>query len=137
MLFVRDVACARCVERGYGVIRRRFTKRSDSVGSHKGQVSFPGGRRERGESAIDAALRETKEEVGLDASDIEVVATLNDAYSYYGDIVTPVVGIVHRSLVDLQSDIVDYHNRFAPLVVAAAEIDDVMFVPLRHLCDTR
>ena len=100
-------------------------------------MSFPGGRREKDESAVDAALRETKEEVGLDAKDIEVVATLNDAYSYYGDIVTPVVGIVHRSFNDVRTDIVDYRHRFSPLVVAEVEIDDVMFIPLRHLCDPR
>jgi hypothetical protein len=41
-----------------------FTQRSTIVGSHKGQISFPGGHVEEGESSLDAAIRETYEELG-------------------------------------------------------------------------
>ena len=44
-----------------------LTKRSMSVGTHQGQVSFPGGRVDDGESVLDAAVREAHEEVGLDS----------------------------------------------------------------------
>lgn len=41
-----------------------FTKRSDHVGTHKGQVSFPGGHIDAGEQPEEAALRELEEELG-------------------------------------------------------------------------
>ena len=43
-----------------------LTVRSDQLRSHTGEVAFPGGRIEEGESVVEAALREAEEEVGLD-----------------------------------------------------------------------
>jgi 8-oxo-dGTP pyrophosphatase MutT (NUDIX family) len=45
--------------------------------SHTGEVSFPGGRLDEGESAVDAALREAYEEVGLEPSRVEVIGRLH------------------------------------------------------------
>ena len=53
-----------------------LTRRSESLNSHKGQIAFPGGRLEPGESSIDAALRETREEIGVDASQARVIGEL-------------------------------------------------------------
>lgn len=69
-----------------------LTRRSDSLASHTGQIAFPGGRLDPGETAVDAALREAWEEVGLDPELVEVLG-LGDSYETgTGFIVTPVVG---------------------------------------------
>lgn len=69
-----------------------MTRRSDSLASHTGQIAFPGGRLEPGETAVEAALREAWEEVGLDPAAVEVLG-LGDAYeTVTGFLVTPVVG---------------------------------------------
>ncbi|MDP3801252.1 CoA pyrophosphatase [Brevundimonas sp.] len=69
-----------------------MTRRSDSLASHTGQIAFPGGRLDPGETAVDAALREAFEEVALDPALVEVLG-LGDAYETgTGFLVTPVVG---------------------------------------------
>ena len=56
-----------------------FTKRSDRVPSHKGQVSFPGGAHSEADSSLlETALRESWEEVGLKAEDAEILGELDD-----------------------------------------------------------
>lgn len=56
-----------------------FTQRSDQVAHHKGQVSFPGGGRSHSDTSLrDTAIRESREEVGLKAEDIEIVGELDD-----------------------------------------------------------
>jgi 8-oxo-dGTP pyrophosphatase MutT (NUDIX family) len=70
-----------------------FTVRTDTLSSHKGQISFPGGSLDPGESAIAAALRESEEEVGLDASTVEVLGELDTFPTIVtGFVVTPVIG---------------------------------------------
>ena len=71
-----------------------LTQRPMSMARHAGQISFPGGKRERGESAQQAALRETHEEVGIAPADISVLGRLPsfNAVSEYR--VTPFVGVV-------------------------------------------
>lgn len=69
-----------------------MTRRSDSLASHTGQIAFPGGRLDPGETAVEAALREAWEEVALDPAVVEVLG-LGDAYETgTGFMVTPVVG---------------------------------------------
>jgi 8-oxo-dGTP pyrophosphatase MutT (NUDIX family) len=69
-----------------------MTRRSDSLTSHTGQIAFPGGRLDPGETAIEAALREAFEEVALDPALVEVLG-VGDAYETgTGFLVTPVVG---------------------------------------------
>ena len=72
-----------------------FTRRTDRVESHKGQVSFPGGACDEGETTPEqTALREAEEEIGIQPSDIKVLGRLANliTISYYR--VTPVVGVV-------------------------------------------
>ena len=73
-----------------------LTRRTDHLSAHAGQISFPGGRAEpEDSSAIDTALRETEEEIGLARSHIDVIGLLPDYVTSSGYKVTPVVGLVH------------------------------------------
>lgn len=71
-----------------------FTRRTQSVPSHKGEVSFPGGAREPGEDAVRAALREADEEVGLAPELAEPLGALDDVPSIARYVVTPIVAAV-------------------------------------------
>lgn len=68
-----------------------LTVRSEDMPTHKGQVSFPGGRIEPGETPVEAALREAWEEVGLEREVVEVIGELDDAFTPVGFHVTPVL----------------------------------------------
>lgn len=57
-----------------------LTRRTDSVDSHRGQISFPGGSLDEGEDAIAAALREGWEEVGIMPARLEVIGALSPLY---------------------------------------------------------
>jgi 8-oxo-dGTP pyrophosphatase MutT (NUDIX family) len=71
-----------------------FTVRTDTVSSHKGQISFPGGSIDPEDpSALDAALRETTEEIGLDPSLVRVLGELDTMPTFVsGYVVSPFVG---------------------------------------------
>lgn len=74
-----------------------MTRRSDSLASHTGQIAFPGGRLDPGETAVEAALREAWEEVALDPRRVEILG-IGDAYETgTGFLVTPVVGWLQGS----------------------------------------
>lgn len=69
-----------------------MTRRADSLTSHTGQIAFPGGRLDPGETALEAALREAREEVALASEAVEVLG-LGDPYeSGSGFLITPVIG---------------------------------------------
>ncbi|NKE44376.1 CoA pyrophosphatase [Roseomonas frigidaquae] len=78
-------------ETGPGVL---LTLRSARLSAHAGQVAFPGGRIEPGETAEEAALREAAEEVGLDPRQPVIAATLPDHMTGTGYRVTPVVAFL-------------------------------------------
>jgi 8-oxo-dGTP pyrophosphatase MutT (NUDIX family) len=71
-----------------------FTRRTESVPAHKGEISFPGGAREAGEDAVHAALREAEEEVGLPPALAEPLGALDDVPSIARYVVTPIVAAV-------------------------------------------
>lgn len=98
-----------------------LTQRTAHLNAHAGQISFPGGRVEAtDDSAMDTALRETNEEVGLDRSCIEVIGTLPDYHTGTGFCVTPVVSLVHPP----------FETRADPFEVA-----EIFEVPLSFLMD--
>mgnify|MGYP001577837423 FL=1 len=72
-----------------------FTRRTDHLAHHAGQISFPGGHIEEGDpEPAAAALRETEEEVGLDRRHVRVIGRLDRYVTRTGFDVTPVVGLV-------------------------------------------
>lgn len=101
-----------------------FTKRTETVGTHKGQVSFPGGRVDPGDvDDVDTALRECEEEIGLARDRIRVLGTFHDAVAITGIAVTPIVGFIEGDL-----DI-------ARLMLSPDEIDEAFALRLDQLVD--
>lgn len=98
-----------------------LTQRTDHLVKHAGQISFPGGRLEPGDiSPAAAALREAEEEVGLPASQVDIVGRLDDYVTGTGFLIAPVVGLVH----------VPYDVKLDPYEVA-----DLFEVPLSFFLD--
>jgi 8-oxo-dGTP pyrophosphatase MutT (NUDIX family) len=72
-----------------------FTRRAANLAQHAGQISFPGGHIEESDNEpIDAALRETEEEVGLPRHHIDVIGQLENYISRTGFEITPIVGVI-------------------------------------------
>lgn len=69
-----------------------FTLRSSNLSSHKGEVSFPGGRRDPGETPLQTALRETEEEIHVPSTNIEVIGPFMTTASLIGDEVVCIIG---------------------------------------------
>ncbi|HEX7720080.1 MAG TPA: CoA pyrophosphatase [Woeseiaceae bacterium] len=98
-----------------------FTRRSAHLRYHAGQVSFPGGRMEPGDADILAtALRETREEVGIDAQHVRIAGFLPPLPIVSGYAVTPVVGLVSGD---------------TPHIADPAEVERIFEVPLEFLLD--
>jgi 8-oxo-dGTP pyrophosphatase MutT (NUDIX family) len=74
-----------------------FTKRTDRVGTHRGQISFPGGVVDPTDASIEgAALRECEEEIALPRGAAEVLGALDDTETFATRfVITPFVGVVH------------------------------------------
>jgi 8-oxo-dGTP pyrophosphatase MutT (NUDIX family) len=78
-----------------GEARVILTRRSQNLRFHQGEVSFPGGRCDPGESAAQCALREAREETGLDPGLVTVTGELSPLATFSSDsFITPVVGVV-------------------------------------------
>ena len=76
-----------------------YTLRSNKVGSHGGEVSFPGGMYEvEDENLETTALRESKEETGLDISKVDILGPIDTVVSRFNISVTPYVGIVPNNI---------------------------------------
>ncbi len=71
-----------------------LTRRTEEVQTHKGQISFPGGMRDGSESLEQTALRETFEEVGIEADRIEILGRFHDYLSSTDYRVTPFAGYI-------------------------------------------
>ena len=99
-----------------------FAKRTDRVGTHRGQISFPGGRVDPSDPGfLEAALRESEEEIGLPRTAVEPLGALDDTETVATQfIITPFVGVV-RAPVAWQPD--------------GHEIEKVIEVPLAALHD--
>ena len=98
-----------------------FTRRTDHLHDHAGQISFPGGRVEAGdEDAAAAALRETEEEIGLPRRHVTLAGRLDTYVTRTGFEITPLVGLVAPPF---------------PLQLDSFEVAEVFEVPLDFLLD--
>ena len=96
-----------------------LTRRSQVLRHHKGEISFPGGRMDPGETPIETALREAHEEVGLDPASVRVRGELEHLNT-----------VVSRSYIVPKVGVVDAPVELAGLTM---EVDRVMWVPLAEL----
>lgn len=102
--------------RAAGGPRLLLTRRTHTVPTHKGQVSFPGGKVDPGDRDLrDTALREAHEELGIAPDDVRVLGELHDRVTVTDFVVTPLVGAIDHP----------YPYRPAP-----REIDEVLEIPL-------
>ena len=81
------------VERDHG-LSVLLTRRADTLRQHTGQVAFPGGRRDPGETAWQTALREAEEEIGLHPDYVSLAGLSTPYRTGTGFLITPVVGFV-------------------------------------------
>jgi 8-oxo-dGTP pyrophosphatase MutT (NUDIX family) len=98
-----------------------FTVRTETLPSHKGQISFPGGAIDPDESSVQAALREASEEIGLKPDAVEVLGELDSMPTFVsGYVIAPVVG---------------WLDEMPTLVPNPAEVAEVFVVPIDELVD--
>jgi 8-oxo-dGTP pyrophosphatase MutT (NUDIX family) len=96
-----------------------FTKRSDQVKYHKGEISFPGGVVDEEDAELEkTALREAFEEIGLKEEDVQIIGVLDDIVTITEFIVTPIVGLFSYPY---------------PFKVSEVEIAELIEVPLASL----
>lgn len=98
-----------------------FTVRAAELSRHAGQISFPGGRLEAGEDVVEAALRETHEEIGVELDRSAVIGMLDDQPSPAGYVATPVVAVMDGA-VGWSADPGEVSDIFVAPVVELREI---------------
>lgn len=107
-----------------GVPSVLFTVRSTLVGTHKGQVSFPGGHIDEGETDVDAAIREAYEELGANIGPIHTLGVCQTVPAKTMTAVTPIIGF-------METDVGNFEH-FNP---SAGEVDRVFCRSLEQLLD--
>jgi 8-oxo-dGTP pyrophosphatase MutT (NUDIX family) len=108
---------------GHAELTVLLTQRTDHLPSHAGQISFPGGKMEKGDSdPVATALREAQEEIGLDPRFVEPLGFLDAYRTGTGYRIVPVVAIVHEGY---------------KLTLDANEVADAFEVPLAFLMDAQ
>ncbi|MFN0159333.1 MAG: NUDIX hydrolase [Bacteroidota bacterium] len=98
-----------------------FTKRTETVETHKGQIAFPGGMVDIcDKDIVGTALREAEEEIGLERDSVSILGTLDDIATPTRFVITPVVGFI---------------KQLPPLTPNPDEVADVFRVPLAFFAD--
>ena len=100
-----------------------YEVRAKSLRRQPGEVCFPGGRMEEGESPEECALRETWEELAIPPERVRLLGRLDFIAHRAGFLMQPVLGVVEEKALER-------------MVPSPAEVDEVFFVPLSHLLET-
>ncbi|UOD34471.1 CoA pyrophosphatase [Deferribacteraceae bacterium V6Fe1] len=103
---------------GYEII---FTKRHNNLPTHAGEVSFPGGIKEKNDPSLEAtAIRETVEEIGINANHIEIIGRLDDEMSIHKFKVAPFLGYINAN------------TKIEDLKFQKCEVERVFSVPIEY-----
>ena len=97
-----------------------LTERSSGLRHHAGQISFPGGQIDQGETVLEAALREAEEEIALPAGKVDILGYLPGVVTTANFHIAPVLGVV---------------NADVSLVPAEAEVSRILIEPVLPLLD--
>ena len=110
------------VERNDG-LKVILTKRSNSLKQHPGQVSFPGGKSEKTDkSLVVTALRETKEEIGINNKNVEILGQLSKHVTITGFKITPFIGKIRTGF---------------STEIQTSEVSEIFEVPLSYLSNPK
>lgn len=94
-----------------------LTRRTEDVRDHKGQISFPGGRKDAvDQTMIDTALRECKEEIGVPEARVRILGELDDLVTVTDYLVSPYVGLIPHPF---------------PFKISEREIAELIRLPLK------
>jgi 8-oxo-dGTP pyrophosphatase MutT (NUDIX family) len=100
-----------------------LTRRASHMKHHAGEVSFPGGKREKGDTSnIVVALREAYEETGLNPFQVELLGELRSQRARSGLLVKPIIGLIPPDI---------------PLIAQPDEIARIFYVPVSQFLDSR
>ncbi len=110
------------VER-HGELHLLYEVRAETLRTQPGQVSFPGGRIEEGETPEECAIRESCEELCITPSNIRIISPLDYLHTYSNFTMYPFLGVI------------DY-NACASVTASRDEVKEIFFVPLSYLMDT-
>lgn len=105
-----------------GELHLVLTRRRDDLNSHAGQISFPGGRREAGETLQTTAFREAYEEVGIHPAELDLLGRLSSLY-------------IPPSDFEVHPFVAWYRNGAPRFVPQEREVAEILEVPLAHLLD--
>jgi len=97
-----------------------FIHRSSIVDNHKDQVSFPGGLVEKNETILEAAYRETQEELGIRKEQIQYLARIPQYISPTGVVISPFLGYIQQ-------------GTYRQLKITSDEVERVFTIPWRWL----
>lgn len=110
------------VERNDG-LKVILTKRSNNLKQHPGQISFPGGKSEKTDKSLVAtALRETKEEIGINNKNVEILGQLSKHVTITGFKITPFIGRIRMGF---------------STEIQTSEVSEIFEVPLSYLSNPR
>jgi 8-oxo-dGTP pyrophosphatase MutT (NUDIX family) len=102
-----------------GALHAVFTRRRDDLKRHPGEISFPGGRRDEGETLMDTALREAHEEIGLPRDVVDILGALEPTPTFVTNYaIYPFVGLIEPGF---------------EWVIGEAEVAEVLELPLETL----
>ena len=118
------------IEREDGNVDVLFETRAQELDAQPGEICFPGGAMEDEESPLETALRETCEEIGVAADDIEIIGQM-DSLNNAGLQIDVFVGLLKGVTVSGEDRPAERQTqRFSGLTLSDAEVEDVFTIPL-------